>query len=249
MFKAAEIGYDKFFSAAREIGYPAVENWGRGSDFDDLCRAAGKTGLKIASMAGHGGPHAGLNDRSAHGEVEKQLKASIDIAADRGIRGVFAFSGNRREGLTDEQGIDITAEGLARIAPYAEKKGVYVNLELLNSKVDHKGYQCDRAAWGVAVVSKVACPRVRLLFDIYHVQIMEGDIIRTIRDNIRWIAHFHTAGNPGRGEFDDDQELNYRGICKAIAATDYDGYVGHEFRPGRDVMQSLRKAFAICDVS
>ena len=248
MFKT-DLPYDRFFAAVAEIGFKAVEFWGRGDDLDDLCRAAGKAGLKIASMVGQGSLAAGLNDRAAHEQIEADLKASIDIAAERGIRGVIAFSGNRREGLTDDEGIEITAEGLKRIAPYAEKKAVYVNLELLNSKVDHKGYQCDRTAWGVAVIKRVASPRVRLLFDIYHMQIMEGDIIRTIRDNIRWIAHFHTAGNPGRGEFDDQQELNYRGICSAIAATDYDGYVGHEFRPGRDVMTSLRQAFAICDVA
>jgi hydroxypyruvate isomerase len=248
MFKPADVAYDEFFSAVAEIGYGAVEIWGRGDDFDDLCRAAEKANLKLASMIGHGSPGSGLNDRSAHGEIEKQLKASIDIAADRGIRGLIAFSGNRRNGLSDREGIEITAEGLKRVAGYAEKQNVHVNLELLNSKVDHKGYQCDRTAWGVAVVERVASPRVKLLYDIYHMQIMEGDIIRTIRENIQWVGHFHTAGNPNRGEFNDEQELNYRGICRAIAATDYDGYVGHEFKPSGDAIEALRKAFAICDV-
>jgi len=248
MMKPAEVGYEEFFQAAAEIGYEAVEFWGRGDDFDQVCRAADGAGLKIASMIGHGLAQGGLNDRKAHDQIEAELKESIDIAAERGIRGVIAFSGNRREGLSDDRAIEITAEGLSRIAPYAEAKDVYVNLELLNSKVDHIGYQCDHTAWAVAVVKKVASPRVRLLYDIYHMQIMEGDIIRTIRENIEWIGHFHTAGNPGRGPFNDQQELNYRGICKAIAGTDYDGYVGHEFAPGKDPIGALREAFAICDV-
>jgi len=247
MFKT-DLPYDRFFAAVAEMGFKAVEIWGRGENFEDLCRVAERAGLKVSSMVGHGSPAGGLNDASAHEKIEAELKASIDIAADKGIRGVIAFSGNRREGLSDEEGIEITAEGLKRIAPYAEKKGVCVNLELLNSKVDHKGYQCDRTAWGAAVARKVASPRVKLLYDIYHMQIMEGDVIRTIRDNIQWIGHFHTAGNPGRGEFNDEQELNYRGICSAISQTDYDGFVGHEFRPGPDVLASLRKAFEICDV-
>ena len=125
--------------------------------------------------------------------------------------GLICFSGDRRAGLTDLEGIEITAEGLRRVAPYAEKKGITLNLELLNSKVDHKGYQCDRTAWGVAVVNKVASPAVKLLYDIYHMQIMEGDIIRTIRENIGSIGHFHTAGNPGRNDMDDTQELQLCG--------------------------------------
>jgi len=248
IMKPADVDYGVFFQAGAEIGYEAMELWGRGDDFDEVCRAANDAGLKIASMIGHGSPRGGLNDPDAHDDIEQQLKASIDIAAERGIRGLIAFSGNRRDGLSDQEGMDITAEGLKRIAPYAEARDVYVNLELLNSKVDHAGYQCDHTAWGVAVVRKVASPRVRLLYDIYHMQIMEGDVIRTIGQNIEWIGHFHTAGNPGRGEFNDEQELNYRGICGAIAATEYDGYVGHEFRPGQDPVEALRQAFAICDV-
>ena len=139
------------------------------------------------------------------------------------------------------------ADGLRRVAPYAEKRGVNLNIELLNSKIDHPGYQCDHSAWGVAVCERVNSPRVKLLFDIYHMQIMEGDVIRNIRENIGWIGHFHTAGNPGRRDMDDDQELNYAGICRAIAASGYDGYVGHEFQPKGDVLEALRRAFALCD--
>jgi hydroxypyruvate isomerase len=133
------------------------------------------------------------------------------------------------------------------VAPYAEQKGVNLNLELLNSKVDHPGYQCDHTAWGVAVCERVNSPRVKLLYDIYHMQIMEGDVIRTIRDNIKWIGHFHTAGNPGRNDLNDTQELNYAGICRAIAATGYGLYVGHEFRPKGDPIAALHETFAICN--
>ena len=139
-------------------------------------------------------------------------------------------------------------DGLARIAPYAEEKGVNLNMELLNSKIDHPGNQCDHTAFGAAVCERVNSPRVKLLFDIYHMQIMEGDVIRNLRANIKWIGHFHTAGVPGRNDLDDTQELNYRGICRAIAATGYDLYVGHEYRAKGDVVESLAAAFAICDV-
>ena len=133
------------------------------------------------------------------------------------------------------------------MAPYAEQKDINLNLELLNSKIDHPGYQCDHTAWGVAVCERVDSPRVKLLYDIYHMQIMEGDVIRTIRENIRWIGHFHTAGNPGRNDMDDTQELNYAGICKGIADTGYDLYVGHEFKPKGDPVEALRQTFARCD--
>ena len=139
------------------------------------------------------------------------------------------------------------AEGLKRVAPMAEKAGITLAVELLNSKRDHAGYQADHTAWGVALCQKVGSPAVKLLYDIYHMQIMEGDVIQTIRDNIEWIAHFHTAGNPGRNDMDDTQEMNYLGICRAIAETGYDGYVAHEFSPKGDKVEALRAAFAACN--
>jgi hydroxypyruvate isomerase len=145
------------------------------------------------------------------------------------------------------EAIEAVADGLRRVAPYAERKKVNLNLELLNSKVDHPGYQCDHTAWGVAVCERVNSPRVKLLYDIYHMQIMEGDLIRTIRENVHWIGHFHTAGNPGRNDMDDTQELNYAGICRAIAATGYELYVGHEFAAKGDLVEALRRTFALCD--
>ena len=179
--------------------------------------------------------------------IEAELRTSIDLAADRGMSGLICFSGNRIPGLSEEEAIEATAEGLRRAAPHAEAKGVNLNLELLNSRVDHAGYQCDHTAWGLQVVEKAASPRVKLLYDIYHMQIMEGDIIRTLRTHNEAIGHIHTAGNPGRNELDEAQELNYAGICRALAATPYDGYVGHEFTPRGHVVAALRQAFDLCD--
>jgi hypothetical protein len=144
---------------------------------------------------------------------------------------------------------EITAEGLRLVARAAEEAGITLVLELLNSKVDHKDYQCDRTDWGVRVIQMVDSPRVKLLYDIYHMQIMEGDIIRTIRDSHAHIGHYHTAGNPGRNEIDDTQELNYPAIVRAIAATGYAGYLGQEFVPKGDPVAALRDALARCQVT
>ena len=247
IMKPEDMPCDALFAACSEIGYAAVELWGRGEDFDEVVDAASKHDLAVASMIGHGDAGGALNQREYHKAVEADLRKSIDIAARCGIRGLICFSGNRQPDISDEDAIETTAEGLRRIAPYAEQKGVTLNLELLNSKVDHAGYQCDHTEWGVAVVERVNSPRVKLLYDIYHMQIMEGDIIRTIRDNIQWIGHFHTAGVPGRQDPDETQELNYSAIAKAIAETGYDAYVGHEFSPRGDVVEALRTAFAIFD--
>ena len=160
---------------------------------------------------------AGLNQA-----IEAELRASIDVAAKHGIPGLICFSGNRQPFQTEIEAIEACADGFKRVAPYAEEKGINLNMELLNSKVDHPGYQCDHTAWGVAVCERVNSPRVKLLYDIYHMQIMEGDLIRTIRDNIEYIGHFHTGGNPGRNEIDDTQEIHYRAVMQAIAETGTD---------------------------
>ena len=248
MFQKPGTSLPDLFKTAAGIGYAAVELWGRGADFEEVVTAAKKNKLVVASMCGHTALGDGLNKRSNHDRIEKELRESIDIAARCGIPGVICFSGNRQPFQSETDAIDATAAGLRRVAPYAEQKGVNLNVELLNSKVNHPGYQCDHTAWGVAVCEKVDSPRVKLLYDIYHMQIMEGDVIRTIRENIRWIGHFHTAGNPGRNDFDDTQELNYAGICRAIAATGYEYYVGHEFAPKNDMTAALQQAFAICNV-
>jgi hydroxypyruvate isomerase len=247
IFKPQNMSLDELFKIGAEIGYAAVEIWNREDDFAEVVETAHKYNLAVASMSGHASLADGLNRRSNHDRIEQELRTSIDVAAEHGIPGLICFSGNRQPYQTELEAIKAVADGLRHIAPYAEEKGVNLNLELLNSKVDHPGYQCDHTAWGVAVCERVNSPCVKLLYDIYHMQIMEGDIIRTIRHNIKWIGHFHTAGNPGRNDMDDTQELNYAGICQAIAATDYDLYVGHEFVPKGDLIEALRQTFKLCD--
>jgi hydroxypyruvate isomerase len=250
MFLRGEPAFERLFPALRDIGYAAVEFWDRASlgDFERVFALARENDLAIASISGHDSLPDGLNRRENHDRIEAELRASIDLAAEHSISGLICFSGNRNAGQSDIEGMVVCAQGLKRIAAHAERKGVNLNVELLNSRIDHPGYQCDRSDWGVALCELVGSPRVKLLFDIYHMQIMEGDLIRTIRKIVRHIGHFHTAGNPGRNELDDDQELDYRGICRAISAAGYGGFVGHEFRPRADPLDALRAAFTVCDV-
>jgi hydroxypyruvate isomerase len=237
----------EFIAEIARIGFDAVEIWKPDETFEELYALTQKHGLRIASFSGHDSLPVGLNDPSQHDRIEAELRQSIDLAAKHGVPGIICFSGNRRPGQSEDEAIEACAEGLRRVAPYAEEKGVNLNLELLNTLVDHAGYQCDHAEWGLAVVKKVNNPQVKLLYDIYHMQIMEGNLIQTIQNNIQWIGHFHTAGVPGRFEIDDTQEINYRGVCKAIAATPYDFYLGHEFHPRRNLFETLREAFEICN--
>ena len=189
----------------------------------------------------------GFNDRANHAMLLRELEAGIPLAARHGVPNVIAMFGNRR-GRSDAEAIANCVAGLNAIKALAEEQRVTVCLELLNSKVDHADYQGDHTAFGVAVVKAVASPRVKLLYDIYHMQIMEGDIIRTIRDNRDWIAHFHTGGVPGRHELDDTQELNWHAVAAAIADTGFQGYLAHEFVPTRDPLTSLREAVQTCTV-
>ena len=188
----------------------------------------------------------GFNDPANHAMLLRELEETIPRAAAAHVPNVIAMFGNRR-GRSDAEGIEHCVAGLKRIAPLAEERGVTVCVELLNSRVDHADYQGDHTAFGVAVIEGVASPRVKLLYDIYHMQIMEGDVIRTIRHNIAHIAHFHTGGVPGRHEIDEAQELNYRAVARAIADSGFQGYVAHEFVPTRDPLTSLREAVAVCD--
>ncbi|HKW41210.1 MAG TPA: TIM barrel protein [Gemmatimonadales bacterium] len=189
----------------------------------------------------------GFNDRANHTMLLRELEATIPAAAQHGVPNVIAMFGNRR-GKSDAEAIDNCVVGLNAIKALAEQHRVTICLELLNSKVDHTDYQGDHTAFGVAVVKAVGSPRVKLLYDIYHMQIMEGDIIRTIRDNHEWIAHFHTGGVPGRHELDGTQELNWRAVATAIADTGFQGYLAHEFTPTRDPLTSLREAVNTCTV-
>ncbi len=247
LFKAPDTTLDQLFGALADIGYAAVELWARQDDFEQVVKLAKAHGLVVASMGWHASLTDGLNKRSNHDRIEAELRASIEIAADNGIPGLICLSGNRQPYQTEREAIETVADGLGRVAAYAEKHGINLNLELLNSKVDHPGYQCDHTAWGMAVCERVGSPRVKLLYDIYHMQIMEGDVIRTIREHIQWIGHFHTAGNPGRRDLDETQELNYAAICSAIADAGCSHYLGHEFAPKGDPVEALRQTFAVCN--
>jgi hydroxypyruvate isomerase len=242
----------------------------RNMSLDDCCREAARLGCKgfdllgpadwptlkkyglVPSMnaAGAGGsiPDA-LNRKENHDKIEKTLRAAIDEAAANGVPNVITFSGNRR-GMDDREGADNCAAFLNRLKAQAEDKNVTICMEYLNSKVNHKDYMFDHIAWGVDLMSRVNSPRVKILFDIYHAQIMDGDIARNIRDNFKWIGHFHTGGNPGRHDIDDSQELNYRFIAQAIVDLGYTGYLSHEYSPteGHDPIETLNRAIEICDV-
>src|SRR6202043_3207417 len=181
------------------------------------------------------------NRKENHDALEREMRENIERAAAAKVPNVITFSGNRR-GMPDEEAKDNCVAGLNRVKAIAEDKGVTICLELLNSKVNHKDYQCDHTAWGVEVMKRVGSPRVKLLYDIYHMQIMEGDVIRTIQQNIAYIGHFHTGGVPGRHELDGTQELNYRAVAEAIVALGFQGYFAHEFIPVRDPLKSLAEA-------
>jgi len=233
----------------------------------DFCRAIAEMGLTavdlleeadwpvarqyglVCSMgyAGGGSIRDGLNVKANHDAIVRNFERLIPRAAALQVPNVITFFGNRR-GMSDAEAIANCVDGLNRVKKIGEDHGVTICVELLNSKIDHKDYQGDRTAFGVDVVQAVASPRVKLLYDIYHMQIMEGDVIRTIRANIGHIAHFHTGGVPGRHELDDTQEINWRAVCRAIIDAGFTGYVAHEFVPTRDPLTSLREAVALCDV-
>jgi len=245
----------------------SVSRWCYGKmSLDDLCATAkgiGYDGIDlldpadwpivkqhglVCSMAnGFGTIPVGFNRLEHHDKLVADAERLIPAAAAAGVPNIVCFSGNRA-GLSDGDGIANCVTGLKRLAPTAEKHGVTLCLELLNSKVDHHDYQADHAAFGAQVVQGVGSPRVKLLYDIYHMQIMEGDVIRTVRQNIQHIAHFHTGGVPGRNEIDETQELNYRAVMQAIADAGYTSFVGQEFVPKRDPVASMKQAYEICNV-
>lgn len=208
-----------------------------------------KHGLTVALAEGAGkGINQGFNDPLLHDELVKSYEDLIPKAAEAGISQIICFSGNRK-GLDDEQGIKNCVAGLKRLMPTAEKYNVTIVMELLNSKVDHRDYQCDHTKWGVAVCEGVGSDRFKLLYDIYHMQIMEGDVIATIKKYNKYFSHYHTAGVPGRHEIDETQELNYPAIMKAIVDTGFKGFVAQEFIPRReDKLASLKQSIEICDV-
>jgi hydroxypyruvate isomerase len=191
----------------------------------------------------------GWNKTENHEGLIKWYKYLIDETAKAGFKNIICFSGNRDEEINDEEGLDNCVEGLSKIIPYAEQKKVTLVMELLNSKIDHKNYMCDTTDWGVELVRMIDSENFKLLYDIYHMQIMEGDVIRTITENKDFIGHYHTGGVPGRAEIDQTQELNYPAIIKAIISTGYKGYLGQEFIPkNADKLASLKSAVELCDL-
>lgn len=189
----------------------------------------------------------GLNRRENHAAIERAFRIGIPQAAKSDVPNVIAFSGNRR-GMSDEEGAANTIAGLNRVKRIAEDHGVTICVELLNSKRDHADYMADHTAWGVQVMEAVNSPHVKLLYDAYHMQIMEGDLIETIRKNIQWIGHFHTGGVPGRHELDGNQEVDWRAVSRAIANLGFQGYLAHEFVPQGDPLPALERAVRLCDV-
>lgn len=190
----------------------------------------------------------GFNHKKYHAQLIKNYTKQIELVAKAGYTNLICFSGNRN-GMDDETGLQNCVEGLQKLLPMAEEKGVVLQMELFNSKVDHPDYMCDNTQWGIELCKRLNSPNFKLLYDIYHMQIEEGDIIRTIKENHQYFGHYHTAGVPGRHEIEENQELFYPAIMKAIVATGYKGYVAQEFIPTRkDPTLSLRKAVALCDV-
>ena len=239
----AKIPLPDFCRALADMGLPAIDllemnEW----------QVARDHGLVVSmGYAGGGSIPDALNVRANHDAIVRNFEENIPRAAAARVPNIITFFGNKR-GMPDAEAIDNCVAGLNRVKRVAEDHGVTICVELLNSKVNHKDYQGDHTSFGVQVMRAVDSPRVKLLYDIYHMQIMEGDVIRTIRDNHQYIAHYHTGGVPGRHELDDTQELNWKAIAQAVLDTAFSGYFAHEFVPTRDPLTSLREAVALCDV-
>ena len=245
----------------------SVSRWCYGGiKFEDLCKACARMGIQSVELLSENewpevkkygltcamcnGPDSigyGFNRVEHHDKLIEGFERMIPVVANHGFPNIICFSGNRG-GMDDQQGLENCVTGLKRLMKLAEDKKVTVILELLNSKVDHKDYMADHSSWGVELCKRVGSERLKLLYDIYHMQIMEGDVIRTIKQNHQYFGHYHTGGNPGRNEIDETQELNYPAIMKAIVGTGYTGFVGQEFVPKKNPLESLQKAIALCDV-
>ncbi len=249
-----DIPLDAFAAAAKGMGLESVEllqpeDFPTLKKYDLLCAMVSNPTGKTPQGVTVGAIGKAWNRLEHHDTLVELYEKRIGEVADAGFTQVICFSGNR-EKMDDQQGLEHCAVGLKRVMAAAEKRGVTVVMELLNSKVNHKDYMCDHTAWGVELVKRIGSERFKLLYDIYHMQIMEGDVIRTIKDNHAYISHYHTAGNPGRNEFEaqDQQELNYAPIMRAIKSTGFKGFVGQEFLPKRDALTSLREAVKLCNV-
>ena len=242
VFKGMKLDIDGMCREAARVGAVGIDLVGP-EDFSTLK----KYGLIPTMVPGGSGIKKGINDKQYHAEIDTKMREAIKAAAAAGAPNVIVLSGDR-EGISDEEGLENCAVFLNNIKGLAEDLGVTLCIELLNSKVNHPGYMCDHTTWGVELCKRVNSPRFKLLYDIYHMQIMEGDIIRTIQDNFQYIGHFHTAGNPGRHEFDETQELYYPPICKAIADLGYQGFLAHEYTPTKEPLETLDKMMGLCEV-
>jgi hydroxypyruvate isomerase len=236
-----KVSLDELCSAAVRMGLVGIDLLGP-ADFETIK----KHGL-ICTMVGSHPLTDGLADPKFHAMALEKIAAAVEATSKEGWKNVICFSGNRR-GIDDKVGMDNCVKALKEIVPVAEKAGVVLNMELLNSKVDHADYMCDNSKWGVELVKRVGSDNFKLLYDIYHMQIMEGDVIRTIERDHDAFGHYHTGGNPGRHEIDDSQELNYKAIARAIADTKDDVFFAHEFIPVRDPLTSLSEAVELCIV-
>jgi len=236
---------DDLCKAVKEIGFNAIDLMGPESwptlqkygIYSSMCYVIGGSNLT-----------SGFNNKANHEKFVKDYLDTFPLMVKAGYKDVICFSGNRN-GMDDYTGLDNCVEGLQKILPAAEKNGITIHMELLNSKIDHKDYMCDKTPWGVELCKRLGSENFKLLYDIYHMQIDEGDVIRTIQNNHQYIGHYHTGGVPGRHEIDESQELYYPAIMKAILATGYKGYVAQEFIPAAtDKVASLKKAVMLCDV-
>jgi hydroxypyruvate isomerase len=240
--RKARLNKDQEAALAVEMGVVGMDLVGR-KDWDTVK----KHGLVATMVSGAGGIRLGLNDKSMRAKFLTDFKKNIAAAAEYHWPNVITMAGDRK-GISDEEGMDNCHLVLREAVKIAEDHNVTICMELLNSRVNHPGYMCDKSAWGFELCKRVDSPRFKMLYDIYHMQIMEGDLIATIKKNIKYIGHFHTAGVPGRHELDENQEINYPAVMRAIVETGYTGYVAHEYTPMRDPIESLTQALETCDV-
>ena len=238
------LSLEQLCAQIKSVGVGAIDlispdNWDLLKKYGIHCSMCNGAEISIAD---------GFNEPNFHAQLEKNYSELIPLVKKAGYQNVIAFSGNRR-GMDDETGLKNCEAGIKKILGLAEKNGVTITMELLNSRVDHKDYQCDKSAWGIELCKRIGSENFKLLFDIYHMQIDEGDIIRTIRNHHQYFGHYHTAGNPGRNDLDENQEINYPPIMQAIVDSGFKGYVSHEFIPkGEDKIAALGHAVQVCDV-
>ena len=233
----------KLMKEAVQIGFHGVDLLP-----EDLWDKARQAGLVIVNGSGPRPLEKGFNRREHHHWLQEELHKQLELAEQYNVPFVTVFAGNR-QGLSDDEGLVNTVMGLQRVVPIAEKKGITLILELLNSKIDHPDHQCDRTSWAVSVCQLVNSPHLKVLYDIYHMQVQEGNVIQTLTTNVEYIGHIHTAGVPGRSDIDETQELNYPAILRSLYQAGYRGFIGHEFLPKGEPIAALRRAYDICDIN